>query len=175
MAVDIKVIGEFPNADFEQGRTSALDNVARIALAAAKASSPVQRTHPGGHLPGTMREAMTSRRLGKGTAIKIGIIGTKSLGFYGRFVEYGHQMVVGRVTSWQRRTKGGSPVALKTRLNAKTGRNSAWKKDRGGLRKVGSVPPHPFFYPTMARMAPVYGDTVIDGLEKCVTMEKVRL
>ncbi|HEY5506512.1 MAG TPA: hypothetical protein VIK83_03380 [Coriobacteriia bacterium] len=162
MAVDIKVIGEFPRADFEKGRQHGLDEVGRIAKAAERAAAPIQRTRPGGHPPGTLREAITTRNMQKGIAIKVGIIGKKSLGWYGRFVESGHAV----------------KVAVGYRLRgSRAGANSKFIGPRRTktTKTIGHASPHPFFFPTMSRISPALGDTVIDELERSVTMEKVRL
>lgn len=163
MAVDIKVIGQFPRADFEKGRRLGLDEVALIGKTAAKAASPVQRSRPGGHPPGTLRQAITTRNLQKGVAVKIGIIGRKSLGWYGRLVEFGHAV---KVAAGYRMRKTGAGKGYTPFIGPRRTRLT---------KTIGRAAPHPFFFPTMARLAPTFGDTVIEDLEKSVTMERVRL
>ena len=168
--IDVQVIGKYPQADFVQGRVKALEAVGRLATEAEQAAAPVQRSHPGGHRPGTGRDAIKVRHLGKGTAVKIGIIG-KSPGFFLRFVEDGHQVV--KINSYERkRHKDGSYFAPNYSKQTRRGTIRGWKKVR---TVIGHAAPHPFFYPTMARIAPALGDVVITTLENSVSFEEVRL
>lgn len=171
MAVDIKVIGDFPRADFVAARAKALDEVGEMGRRATSAAAPVQSSHPGGHPPTTLRDAITVRRLGKGTGIKFGIIGAKSAGYFGRFVEDGHAVV--RVNSYERRThKDGSYFAPNYAKQTRRGVQRGWKKVR---TIIGTAAPHPFFFSTVERIAPLMGDLLLSDLENAVRMEKVTL
>lgn len=168
--IDLKVVGKYPEADFDVGRKNALGRVGCTALKALRDATPIQKSSRGGHKRGTGRDAMRVRRMGKGTAIKVGIFG-KSKGYFLRFVEHGHRNV--KVNSYERRRyRNGKYYAPDyAKVDRRGGVQRGWKKVR---TVIGTVPKHPFFFPAITRVAPKLGDDVVTELEQAVTFEEMR-
>jgi hypothetical protein len=161
--ISIEVVGSLPHLNLPAARKGALIKVGAFALEAEKAGTPIQTRYPGGHPAGTLQGALTTRMMPGSLGIKIGVIGARSPGFFGRFVEFGHatKRLVGMTRRINKKT--GLPV------DAAIGRK-AWK--RVTVVSGPPVPPHPFFFPTERAIAAELPEVIMKSLTESVVQTR---